>query len=60
MTVLRSRETESTGDEMSKGNNRRGNRETKKPKQPKKVAPATVAGFDKGVSPIAAIGAKKK
>jgi hypothetical protein len=46
---------------MSKGNNKRGNKEAKKPKQPKKELSATpVAGFDKGFNPAGGLGAKKK
>jgi hypothetical protein len=46
---------------MSKGNNRRGNKESKKPKQPKKVhAPAVAGDFAKGIASGAGLGAKKK
>jgi hypothetical protein len=46
---------------MSKGNNRRGNKESKKPKQPKKPpVTASPGSFDKGISPGAGLGAKKK
>lgn len=44
---------------MSKGNNRRGNREAKKPKQPKKPA-ATAADYGKGTTPVAALASKRK
>jgi hypothetical protein len=46
---------------MSKGNNKRGNKEAKKPKQAKKVAVAAPAGeFAKAIAPGAGLGAKKK
>jgi hypothetical protein len=46
---------------MSKGNNKRGNKEAKKPKQPKKEQAVTAtAGFEKGFNPAGGLGAKKK
>ena len=40
---------------------KRGNKEVKKPKQPKKAASVTPSvGFDKGINPTAGLGSKKK
>ena len=44
---------------MSKGNNRRGNKESKKPKQDKPKAPATATSLA-GKSPLVVAGKKVK
>ena len=44
---------------MAKGNNKRGNKETKKPKQ-EKVKVAATANFGAGKSLTAAVGKKTK
>lgn len=46
---------------MAKGMNIRGNKELKKPKQPKKVTVAVVSsGGDRSFDPASGLGAKKK
>jgi hypothetical protein len=45
---------------MSKGSSRRGNKETKKPKQAKKVAVAPAGGFAKSIAPSPGLDAKQK
>jgi hypothetical protein len=47
------------GDTMSKGNNQRGNKESKKPKQEKPKPPAT-ANFSAGKSAVVTTGKKTK